>query len=99
MDDEITEPMSVITISEDDAPSHESKMAVPDNGCDQETDDGSDSETESDDNTPPHDKARVPRRVPVFPKCPTRKDNVDFELGDGFIIEKERRVQNANLDT
>jgi hypothetical protein len=24
---------------------------------------------------------------------------VDFALGDGFIIKKERRVQNADLDT
>jgi hypothetical protein len=24
---------------------------------------------------------------------------VDFELGDGFIIEEELRVQNADLDT
>jgi hypothetical protein len=24
---------------------------------------------------------------------------VDFELGDGFIIEEERRVQNADLNT
>jgi hypothetical protein len=98
-DDETTEPTPVTTIPEDNTPSHDSKMDAPDNSCDQETGDGSDSETESDDNSPPHDEARVPRRVPVFPKCPTRKDNVDFTLGDGFIIEKERRVQNADLDT
>jgi hypothetical protein len=98
-DIEITEPTPVMTILEDATPPHESKVAVPDDDRGQDTDDGSDSETESDDNIQSRGDTGGIRRVPVFPKCPARNKNVDFELGDGFIIEEDRNVQNTDLDT
>lgn len=58
--------------------------------------------TESDDNAESHvdtNTTDAPKlRISVFPKCPKLNENVDFELGEGFIVDEERRVQNADLD-